>query len=204
VDGAAPNAPSLKNFYPRGLASELNVPLRRRSKVFPRPGPPQVVGASSSLGGLHPTNKENEMAKMSRKCPGCRQQITIDTKSQDAVLCAQCNTRTYVNDFLNYDYSENEMAKMSRKCPYCETKVTLDDEESAVNCGHCGEHIPRVKFPVREGGLPPIDYELENARSLRAIAVSLLVIAENDTLEREWDVDEFIEVLRGVKVGPFE
>jgi len=96
------------------------------------------------------------------------------------------------------------MAKMSRKCPYCETKVTLDDEESAVNCGHCGEHIPRVKFPVREGGLPPIDYELENARSLRAIAVSLLVIAENDTLEREWDVDEFIEVLRGVKVGPFE
>ncbi len=99
------------------------------------------------------------------------------------------------------------MAKVSRKCPYCKTKVEIDNNTSAVPCGNCGEYISRSQFPKSEDAHVPIDYELENARSLRAIAVSLQINAIIRVGECTKDTEDKIQMLQAIDdavVEPFE
>lgn len=90
--------------------------------------------------------------------------------------------------------------KVSRRCPYCNAKITfdLDSTDSAMECPRCGEPVARKKFPLAEGHSVPPNIKLENAKSLRSIAVSLQVASIIHIDECSKDAEAKISMLEAI------
>lgn len=101
---------------------------------------------------------------------------------------------------------------LRRPCPRCTAIVELEISSidaprlGSVQCMSCGEYLMTHTFP---GQTAPethavIDTDLENAKSLRSIAVSLQILAGKALVEVD-EVDDFVvnDYIRA-KVDPLD
>lgn len=71
---------------------------------------------------------------------------------------------------------------LTAKCSHCDAVVHSKKGVEVVECSNCGEQVPRIDF-VDDGVYQQneMNFELENAKSLRSIAMSLQILATAQT-----------------------
>lgn len=90
---------------------------------------------------------------------------------------------------------------LTAKCPHCDATLHCRLERTeVVVCSNCGEQVDREDFKDDGVSRPEaMSLELENAKSLRSIAMSLQVLAMAETPPQDHD-----ETFGEYYVGPLE